>query len=161
LDEFYDNVWGVFLKRFEFRLEKVLQVRKIRKTLVQEELGALVRERDRVERALILCQRRHIKALDEARNALLGPIDPLIIGCSLRHESLVRDEISEKRGELEEKERLVERTRNRLMLRTQEVKTLERYKERQFSRYRTKFWWKQAKILDEISLERFSRKERW
>lgn len=149
------------MKRFEFRLEKVLQVRKIRKTLAQEELGTLVRERDRVEKALILSQRRHKKALEEVRNALLGPIDPLMVGCSLRHERLVQSEISEKRGELEEKERLVEETRNRLMLRTQEVKTLERYKERQFSRYRAKFWWEQAKILDEISLERFSRKERW
>ncbi len=149
------------MKKFEFPLERVLEVRRVRRMLAEEKLGEAQREESVVKSRLDAAFEARDSAQRELRSALSGRLDQGRLRRMLRYGDAVENEIFRQRANLKTKREITNKAREAAVLRTQEERALERHKERKLSEYIDAFWWEQAKQMDDIGAERFLRsKER-
>jgi flagellar biosynthesis chaperone FliJ len=149
------------LKKFEFPLERALEVRRVRRMLAEEKLGEAQREESVVKSRLDAAYEARDSAQREIRNALRGRLDQGRLRRMLRYGDAVENEIFRQRADLKMRREITVKAREAAVLRTQEERALERHRERKLSEYMDVFWWEQAKQMDDIGAERFLRsKER-
>ncbi|HHW19412.1 MAG TPA: hypothetical protein GXX30_11085 [Firmicutes bacterium] len=148
------------MKRFSFPLEKVLEVREIKRLLAEEKLGLALREKSRAEASLYSALKVRAKAMDDWRRALTGRLDPVLVRDIFRYGEVVEEEVRQRREQLKQRDLEVQVARKEVLERTQEEKALRRYRQKKLSEYRAWYWWEQGKILDEIGTDRFTRRER-
>ncbi|MGI6662959.1 MAG: flagellar export protein FliJ [Bacillota bacterium] len=149
------------MKKFEFPLERVLEIRRLRKLLAEEKLGEAQRNENAVKSRLdAACEARE-EAARELRGALSGRLDSHLMKRMMRFGESIDNEIFRHRADLKAKREITRKAREVAILRTQEERALERHRENKLREYMDAFWWQQAKVLDEIGAERFLRaKER-
>ena len=148
------------MKRFSFPLEKVLEVREIKKLLAEEKLGLALREKSRAEASLSSALKVRAKTMDDWRRALTGRLDPVLVRDIFRYGEVVEEEVRQRREQLKQRDLEVQVARKEVLERTQEEKALRKYRQKKLSEYRAWYWWEQGKILDEIGTDRFTRRER-
>lgn len=142
--------------KFKFPLQKVLEHRKIRESLVQkdfqEALSFYNEENQRLETLIQTMSEAHITAGQfAARGGAQGPALNQI------HEFLKGQEIRilRQREKLQEIEKLVEAKREILRQAAQEYKIMEKMREKQFEEYKHERNTQDQKEMDEQSILRF------
>jgi len=68
-------------------------------------------------------------------------------------------QINEIEDALSRKTAEVRQAQQEVVLRHQEMKTLQRLKEKQLANYKQMYWWEHSKQLDEIATMRFAREQ--
>jgi len=149
------------LKKFEFPLERVLEIRRLKKLLAEEKLGEAQRNENAAKSRLDAARKAREEAVMEMREALSGRLDSRSLKHMVRFGESIDSEIYRHTVDLRAKREITRKAREIAILRTQEEKALERHRENKLREYMDAFWWQQAKILDEIGAERYLRaKER-
>lgn len=138
------------MKRFEFPLEKALEIRGIRKLLAEEKLGEAQRDENRTRARLKRAFGMRDECFEEMRARMGGRVDPWGMRRLVGYESSLADEIVSQRTDLAKKEAVTEEARNTAIERTKEERALEKHRENRFREYRSLYWWEQGKALDEI-----------
>lgn len=152
---------GRSLKRFAFPLEKALEIRQLRKLLAEEKLGEAEAEEGRVRDRLSRAVGEQGKCFGRLREAMSGQVDPGEMRQLLRYRTSVEDEILRQTGDLVRKQALTKEAMDVVVVRTQEERTLEKHRENRLHDYMARFWWEEAKQMDEVGSQRFTRtKER-
>ena len=117
------------MKRFEFPLERVLEIRRIRKLLAEEKLGEAQRNENAVESRLdAACEARE-EAAREVRSALSGRLDSRLMKRMMRFRQSIENEIFRHSTDLKAKREVTEKAREIVLLRTQEERALEKVRE--------------------------------
>jgi flagellar FliJ protein len=147
------------LRKFRFPLEKVLEVRELRKLIAEEKLAALLGEMYRIEKALE--DTRAIAARNQGylRHHISGRLDLDKVQDALVFRTAINMQINEIEDALSRKTAEVRQAQQEVVLRHQEMKTLQRLKEKQLANYKQMYWWEHSKQLDEIATMRFAREQ--
>ncbi|MGI6632117.1 MAG: flagellar FliJ family protein [Bacillota bacterium] len=145
------------MKKFEFPLEKALEVRQIKRLLAEEKLGEALRNESLVKSRLDAAYEERESACRDLRKAMSGALDCNTMKHLVRYEESVEDEIFRQRADLRVKRDLTAKARNVAVARTREEKALVRHKENKLREYKAAFWWEQTKVLDEMGTDRFMR----
>lgn len=149
------------MKRFAFPLEKALEIRQLRKMLAEEKLGEAQTEEGRVGDRLTRAVGEQDKCFGQMREAMAGPVDAGEMQHLLRYKTSVEDEIVRQKSDLVKKRALTKEAMDVVVVRTQEERTLEKHRENRLQDYMAHFWWEEAKKMDEVGSQRFTRaKER-
>lgn len=149
------------LKRFEFPLEKALEVRQIKRLLAEEKLGEALRNEGIVKSRLDAAYKERESLHRHLLNARVGALDCATMKYLMQYEQSVEDEIFRQKVDLKAKRELTAKARDAAVDRTREERALEKHKENKLREYRAAFWWEQSKALDDIGTDRFNRaKER-
>jgi flagellar FliJ protein len=142
--------------KFKFPLQKVLEHRKIRESLVQKDfqdaMGALNEETSRLEQMLEKVREAHAHAgAFSAQGGAQGPALTQI------HEFLKGQEvrIQRQKQKIQELEKLVEAKREILRQAAQEYKIMEKMREKKFEDYKLERNAQDQKDMDEQSILRF------
>lgn len=147
------------MKRFEFPLEKALEIRELRKLLAEEELGKAQRDENRTRARLSMAFGMRDECFEEMRASMEGRVDPEGIRHLVRYESSLEDEIMRQRSDLEKRKAATQKALGEAVDRTKEERALEKHRENRFREYRSLYWWEQGKVLDETGSQRFIRKK--
>jgi len=137
-------------KAFEFRLQKVLELRRLEEEAAQREFAAAqqaVVERNRALLALLSAEEQgrqdlraqQVRAIDVTRLRLAGEYLEAVGRLLDRERTALQDLV---KVELEKRRRLTEALKG--------VRVLERFRERQLRRYRQDLDLEERKFLDEI-----------
>lgn len=147
------------MRKFRFPLEKVLEVRELRKLIAEEKLAALLGEMYRIEKALE--DTRAIAARNQGylRHHISGHLDLDKVQDALVFRTAINMQINEIEDALSRKTAEVRQAQQEVVLRHQEMKTLQRLKEKQLANYKQMYWWEHSKQLDEIATMRFAREQ--
>lgn len=142
--------------RFKFPLQKVLEHRKIRESLVQKDfqdaLNLLIQESSRLEEMLAKTKEAHVQAgVFASQGGAQGP------ALSQVHDFLKGQEIriQRQKQKIQETEKLVEAKREILRQAVQEYKIMEKMREKQFEEYKLERNSQDQKDMDEQSILRF------
>jgi len=145
------------LKKFAFPLEKVLEVRELRRLIAEERLAVLLNEMRAIEHSLEVTKKLEV----QNRHALValakGGIDPFQIKAVLNYGAALNEDIEKTKEQLARHAVLVREAQEEAILRTREKKALEQLKEKHLSQYMDEYWWEQSKELDEIGSRYFKR----
>lgn len=147
------------MRKFRFPLEKVLEVRELRKLIAEEKLAALLGEMYRIEKALE--DTRAIAARNQGylRHHISGRLDLDKVQDALVFRTAINMQINESEDALSRKTAEVRQAQQEVVLRHQEMKTLQQLKEKQLANYKQMYWWEHSKQLDEIATMRFAREQ--
>lgn len=147
------------MRKFRFPLEKVLEVRELRKLIAEEKLAALLGEMYRIEKALE--DTRAIAARNQGylRHHISGRLDLDKVQDALVFRTAINMQINEIEDALSRKTAEVRQAQQEVVLRHQEMKTLQRLKEKQLANHKQMYWWEHSKQLDEIATMRFAREQ--
>ncbi len=145
------------MKRFRFRLQKLLEVKQLREDLRKQELAAAQRALERERAELARLEAAWARALADLRDECRGTLDVETIRLRHRHLALLGRRMIEReaavqrlaREEAARREALVEARRGRL--------TVERLKERAYARYRLEAARVEQAFLDEVGTTRYAR----
>lgn len=149
------------MKRFEFPLEKALEIRQIKRLLAEEKLGEALRNEGRTKSRLDAAKRERESACRDLLGAMSGALDTGAMKRMVRYEESVEDEVFRQKADLKAKREATALARETALARTREERALEKHKENKLREYKAVFWWEQGKVLDEMGSERFNRsKER-
>lgn len=148
---------GRFLKRFRFPLETALTVRELRKLMAEEKLGALVREMHQIEKTLEDIRVTAFENQAHLRRRLWGRLDRDKVRDHLRFQKALDKDAMVFEERFSNKACEVGQAQGEVILRNQEMKALERLKERRLCDYKTSYWWEHSKQMDQISAVYFGR----
>jgi flagellar export protein FliJ len=148
------------MRKFVFSLERVLEIRELKKLLAEERLGQSLRDERNAKARLVSSEEKRQDLFVEMRQKMVGSIDPTDLTRLFTYREAVEDEIFRRQGELVRKESLTDSARQEAVLRTQEQKALEKYRDNHWKEYMTRYWWQQGKELDYVGSTRFARSER-
>jgi flagellar biosynthesis chaperone FliJ len=149
------------LRRFEFPLERALDIRRLHRLLAEEKLGQALRDESVVKSRLDTAREARVSLQREFRDAVTGRLDLRLLRRMLRHGESLENEIFRHTADLKMKREITRKAREAAIRRTQEERALERYRENKLSEYIDAYWWDQAKKMDDIGADRFLRsKER-
>lgn len=145
------------MKRFQFPLEKALEIRELRKLLAEEKLGEARREESRTRRRLEEARGMRERCFEEIRGSLGGRVDPGEMKHLFQFEASIEDEIWRQKIDLVKREAATKGATEVVVKRTQEERTLEKHRENRLAEYLSLYWWEQGKALDEMGSQRFIR----
>lgn len=137
-------------KAFEFRLEKVLDVRRAKEELARRDLAAArqaVIERNRLLLALL---NQEDEAVQELRALRQSALDPVRLRRADEFRASLERMIQRERGILQELVKGELEKRRRAGEARKEVRVLERFRERQLRLHRQEMEREERKYLDEI-----------
>ncbi len=148
------------MKRFNFRLKKVLKHREIVENLRKEKLGKakseLKKERDLL-RKMEDTRRRTREELKERRSNLISLPEALIYETYLER---MDEEVGLQTTKAVQLSQKVEKTRQDLLEASQEKKIVEKLKERREEEYSNEMKRFEQGLSDEASVNQFNRKSR-
>jgi len=148
------------MKRFNFRLKKVLKHKEIVEDLEKERLGKakseLQRERERLQR-MEDQRRRTREELKERRTSRISLPEALIYEAYLER---VDEEVSQQATKAAQLSQKVQRTRDDLLQASQEKRIVEKLRERKEAEYTIELRKFEQGISDEASVNQFNRKLR-
>jgi len=144
-------------KRFVFRLEKVLDLRKQKEQEMMRELALAKESLAREERILEELRDRLAASRRELLAKQRGCLDPNEIINYLRYLDQLREFIELQTLRVLEAERIVEETRELLLQATKEKKIVEKLKENQLKKYKEELMRAEMNFLDEVGTLRYTR----
>ncbi len=148
------------MKRFNFRLKKVLKHREIVENLKKEKLGKakseLKRERDLL-RKMEDQRRRTREELKERRSVQISLPEALLYEAYLER---VDEEVNQQVTKAAQLSQKVQKTREDLLQASQEKKVVEKLKERREEEYTNELRRFEQGMSDEASINQFNRKLR-
>ncbi len=138
------------MKNFEFKLEKVLNVREIEEDLAQNELVKARHESRKIE--------KNINHLNEIQNETYKFLrkdnnDPAKSLQARRYLNINRTKIDKAKRKLEKQDEIVEEKREEVVEKTQNRKMLETLKERAANKFYRESLKKEQKELDELAIQ--------
>jgi len=142
------------MRRFSFRLQRVLDVKRIHEDRVKTELAALEARRRAEAGRLADMQRQRCGAQDTLRQRLMADWAPDDISRTYRYLELLDGQIAEQDMVLRAAERRKESKREELIAASKERKTLERLREVEQERHRKQSLKEGVKQLDEFASRR-------
>ncbi len=148
------------MSRFEFDLQRVLDVRGITKLLAEQSLAQCVKKelaaKVRLDESLLVEQeiRQTQRAITE------GVIEPLVLQDLLRFRSEAFGRTKDCRKGWKESKELSHEARTHLIECSRKEQSLSKLKDRQKAEHTKRYWWAQNKALDEIASVRFSAQKR-
>lgn len=138
------------MRKFAFPLEKVLEVREIKRLISEEKLGALLNEMYAIEHALELIEQRETQNRHDLLALAKQGFDSFQMKAILNYGAALNEDIRRTKEQLAKQTLLVREAQEEAILRTREKKALEQVKEKHRSQYMESYWWEQNKELDEI-----------
>lgn len=148
------------MRRFRFDLQRVLDIRELRKLLAEENLGRCLREEKQAQSRLDQAYTLQRDVWDRQRAEAEGRLEPWTLKALLRYRTFVEEEIGCLEGELQGKKELTGQARSRAIACAREVESLSKLKDRRKKEYRDFYWWQQGKVLDEIAALWFNQGKR-
>ncbi|HHX10837.1 MAG TPA: hypothetical protein GX729_05685 [Firmicutes bacterium] len=145
------------MRKFRFPLEKVLEVRELRKLIAEEKLALLLGEMYEIEKALE--DTRAVAAGNQMylRQHLSGRLNLARVQDALMFRTAIDIKITEIEDALSRKAVEVRQAQQEVVERNQEMKALQGLKEKQLANYKAMYWWEHSKQMDEIGTMRFNR----
>ena len=122
------------MRKFRFPLEKVLEVRELRKLIAEEKLAALLGEMYRIEKALEDTRAMAARNQGYLRHHISGRLDLDKVQDALVFRTAINMQINEIEDALSRKTAEVRQAQQEVVLRHQEMKTLQRLKEKQLGK---------------------------
>lgn len=137
------------MARFNFRLEPVLQVRKMREQAVQQELAHMEQDRQAAERELTrtteeIAETMHVSAVDLASS----------LHCEYYREALKERKVAQE-SVLQDRCREVQEKRDHLVRVMQDRLVLEKLREKQVKLFRSRESARETKELDDLGAMAF------
>lgn len=145
------------MKRFSFNLQRVADVREIRRRIAEERLGLAAAERVVAERELEEAQLQASRAQQQVGEMICGIIDTERLKFVLAYERKAREAETEKRDLLEKADAKLEAARSEAIRRISDHEVMLRLRQRLFRSYVDDYWWEQGKVLDEVGVMRHRR----
>ncbi|MBB65426.1 MAG: flagellar export protein FliJ [Waddliaceae bacterium] len=147
------------MKRFRFRLENVLSVRKTEEKEAMKEVSIAKMHYDGIRERLRKLELDGKRTEEEIRVAQLNRIQ--IEQITAGHEFLkaLKRKIQEGLEELHEADKILKSKQAILVEKTQERKTLERLKEKKYEEWLKNLKWQESVEIDEIASTRYLRKQ--
>ncbi|MBE3518697.1 MAG: flagellar FliJ family protein [Firmicutes bacterium] len=149
------------MKRFSFNLQKVADVRELRRRIAEEKLGLALGEKVRAEGEL----RRAISEEERVRKEIAGMtrgiVDTVLVTCAFRYRTRAEEELGRCRELVRQAEARLEAAREEALKRITEHEVMLRLRKRRFEAYMDAYWWEYSKTLDEIGLLGHVRRERF
>ncbi|HHY11847.1 MAG TPA: hypothetical protein GX529_04375 [Firmicutes bacterium] len=147
------------MRKFRFPLEKVLTVRELRKLIAEEKLGVLLKDMYRVEKALENARAVVVDNQTHLREQLSGYLDLDTVQDLLNFRTAAGMEVTKTEAELSRKDSQVKQAQEEVVARNQEMKALQRLKQKQVSHYKVLYWWEHSKQMDRMGALYFNREE--
>lgn len=147
------------MKRFDFRLEKALEVRSLKKLLAEEKLGQAKRAEMQTRGLLGRAREEREECFREIRGNLRGKVEPDDMRRLLRYESSIEDEIWRQKMDLSKKEAATKNAMDVVVERTKEERALTKHRENLMREYKADYWWEEGKTLDEVGTTRYLREK--
>ena len=144
------------MKQFEFRLQKVMETTRAREELQKKELAMALAELDRNETQLeqmLDHLEQEVEQFADRRKKKAIKVSTLVQYASYTDNLLA--EIDRQRRDIEKLARLADEQRDKLIEITRDKKILEKLKEKRFEEYRRKLRQVEQKFMDEISSRSF------
>jgi flagellar FliJ protein len=145
------------MKRFQFRLQRVLDAKQLKEEIRKKELGEAKQHLSEGERRLsAYIEMKHLYE-EEMRKTQSSPT--LLVGELVTHSHSInwtRSAIIAQRSRVETLTHRVEEKREALVEASKEKKALENLKTRRYTDYRKEFGRTAQRFLDEIAHRRFS-----
>jgi flagellar FliJ protein len=138
-------------KAFEFRLEKLLELRRLREDVAQRELGEArkaVAEQNRVILAILNEEEAGKKAL---RELMKKTVNILQLRLQEGYLASLERRLRQEYGRLQELSKTEQEKRKALIEARKGVRVLERFRERQYREYRHELEAEERKFLDEVA----------
>lgn len=147
------------MRKFRFPLEKVLEVRELRKLIAEEKLACLLGEMYKIEKDLE--NTRAVAAGNQVylREQISGCLDLGKVQDALVFRTEVNNQISQIEDALSKKTVEVRQAQQEVITRNQEMKALQRLKEKQLANYKALYWWEHSKQMDELATMRFNNRD--
>ncbi len=145
------------MRKFAFPLEKVLEVRELKRLIAEERLGALLNEMYAIEHALELIEQRETQNRHDLLALAKQGFDSFQMKAILNYGAVLNEDIRRTKEQLAKQTLLVREAQEEAILRTREKKALEQVKEKHRSQYMESYWWEQNKELDEIGSRYYQR----
>ncbi len=145
------------MRKFAFPLEKVLEVRELKRLIAEERLGALLNEMYAIEHALEVIEERETKNRDDLLALVKQGFDSFQMKAILNYGAALNEDIRTTKEQLARQTLLVREAQEEAISRTTEKKALEQLKEKHRSQYMKAYWWEQNKELDEIGSRYYQR----
>ncbi|NLC14985.1 MAG: flagellar export protein FliJ [Firmicutes bacterium] len=147
------------MRKFRFPLEKVLTVRELRKLIAEEKLAAFLGEMYRIQKDLDDAMETAAGNREYLRRHLSGHLDLTKVQDALVFRAAIDRDITQVQDALARKTAEVRQAQQEVVARNQEMKALQRLKEKQLAGYRAMYWWEHSKQMDELGTMRFIRDE--
>lgn len=148
------------MKRFYFSLEKVLEIRNIRRVMAEDDLGRAARQFQMSQALLKDSQQAMAKNLSDTKQVLSGVLDLCLVRDFMVYRYELKEQIKKRSEDAKNCEKQVNRARNELVERMRESKALQNLKDRQYRQYKIVYWKEQGKILDEMASVRYYRRKK-
>lgn len=143
------------MKKFNFRLDKNLNIARQIEDEARIQHHNFVRERDQLAEQLAILKQRLQILMHSIRN-IEGDVQEIILYKD--YISVIRTAIQKKEEELDQAEVLLEKSRLNLLEKSRETKTLEKLKEHEWEEYILENNRLEQKIIDEVAVNSYFRK---
>lgn len=147
------------MRKFRFPLERVLEVRELRKLIAEEKLAARLGEMYRIQKDLDDARAAADSNQDYLRKQLSGRLELGKVRYAIAYRSELDGRLARVADALSRKKAEVRRAQDEVIARNKEMKVLQRLKETQLAGYKAMYWWEYGKQLDELGTIRFIRDE--
>lgn len=144
------------MKKFKFKLEKVLDYRRQEKGVIQEELAQIQKEFSEAEDKLneLLSNKKELQL--KLKEKEKHDIDLQQAMSHRDYLEVLKVKIEEQRKIVNQLQRELNECRQKLLEKRKECKTLSKLKEKQFADYRREFLKKEQEKIDELATNNFN-----
>lgn len=146
------------MKRFSFNLQKVADVRELKRRIAEEKLGLALGEKVRAEGELWRAVSEEERARKEIAGMTRGIVDTVLVCYAFRYRSRAEEDVVRCRELVRQAEAKLESAREEALKRITEHEVMVRLRKRRFEGYMDAYWWEYSKTLDEIGLLRHVRR---
>lgn len=143
------------MKKYQFKLERVLELKRLKEKLQLKELGQEVR--DQLQKQASVDESRGLKHSFDQRYRQIdreGRINPLNFRLHQSYSSVLGQEIKKGEKEVEDQKLKVDQVRERVRLAHRETKSFEMLKEKSLHHYKQDLRKEEEKELNEVGLNR-------
>jgi len=147
------------LKKFNFRLQSILDLKEQEEESIKKELANLMQQRQKVEDEInsIINDKKQIqKKLEESEERAINLINALE---SRKYLNYLQDMVEDLTLKLEYWDEEISKCRKKLLAKTKEKKALAKLKERKYEEYWKRFLAEEQKLNDELATNKFNRKD--
>jgi len=148
------------MKRFSFNLQKLMDIREIRRHLAEEKLGQALGEKVRAEEELGRAVSEEEQAGKVMAGMTRGAVNIALVQHALRYKTSTEEEVARCRKVVKQAEDKFESARAEAFERINEHEVILRLRKRKFEGYLDAYWWEYSKTLDEVGLLRHVRRRR-
>ncbi|NLG79667.1 MAG: flagellar export protein FliJ [Firmicutes bacterium] len=146
------------MRRFRFRLQKLLEVRRLKEDALRQELARAQEALQREKAVLERLGAAHGATLEELRASVGGTLDVQWIAAYHRYLGFLAHRIEEQRAVVDRAAREEAAKREALIAARRARKVVEKLKERAYARYCEEVAREEQAFLDEVGTTRYVRK---